>query len=112
LPRACRSCCALLSGRKAGLWPNGPHPEIHESIRYFEETTNAELDEAAETKDAEATIARLAKLNDVAYARQKKHAATDLKIPVGRAIVASASLVSAASSSSALVVSSKYLIDS
>jgi Protein of unknown function (DUF3631) len=68
---------------KPAYGPNGPHPEIHESIRYFEETTNAELDEAAETKDAEATIARLAKLNDVAYARQKKHAATDLKIPVG-----------------------------
>jgi hypothetical protein len=62
---------------------NGPHPEIHESIRYFEETTNAELDEVAETNDAEATIAKLAKLNDITYARQKKHAATDLKISVG-----------------------------
>jgi putative DNA primase/helicase len=62
--------------------PDGPHPEFHEPIGHFKET-NAELDEVAETKDAEATIARLAKLNDVAYARKRKQAATDLKIPLG-----------------------------
>jgi hypothetical protein len=62
--------------------PDGPHPEFHEPIEHFKET-NAELDEVAETKDAEATIARLAKLNDVAYARKRKQAATDLKIPLG-----------------------------
>jgi hypothetical protein len=35
---------------KPAYGPNGPHPEIHESIRYFEETTNAELDEAAKPR--------------------------------------------------------------
>jgi Protein of unknown function (DUF3631) len=71
----------LPDGRPA-FGPNGPHPEFHEPIEHFKET-NAELDEVAETKDAEATIAKLAKLKDIAYAQQKKHAATDLKISVG-----------------------------
>ena len=44
---------------KPAYGPNGPHSEIHKPISYLEET-NADLDELAETKDAEATIASLA----------------------------------------------------
>ena len=62
---------------KPAYGPNGPHSEIHEPISYLEET-NADLDELAGTKDAEAAIVSLAELSDVAYARKRKQAAADL----------------------------------
>ena len=67
---------------KPAYGPNGPHSEIHKPISYLEET-NADLDELAETKDAEATIASLAELSDFAYARKRKQSAADLGMPVG-----------------------------
>jgi putative DNA primase/helicase len=73
----------FLPDGKPAYGPEGPHPEIHESIRYFEETTNAELDEVAETKDDEATIARLAQLKEIEYQRKRKDAAKELGFPVG-----------------------------
>lgn len=86
LHAGCRAPADLVAryfpnGRPA-YGPDGPHPEIHKPIKHFKQT-NAELDEVAETKDAEATIAKLAKLKNIAYARQRKQAATDLKIPLG-----------------------------
>ena len=67
---------------KPAYGPNGPHSEIHEPISYLE-GTNADLDELAGTKDAEAVIASLAELSDVAYARKRKQSAADLGMPVG-----------------------------
>jgi putative DNA primase/helicase len=67
---------------KPAYGPNGPHSEIHKPISYLEQT-NADLDELAGNKDAEAAIVSLAELNDLAYERKRKQAAAGLALSVG-----------------------------
>jgi hypothetical protein len=82
LPSTAEPCRPLLAGREAGLWPGWSEWRELRADRVLQ-GANAELDEVAETKDDEATIARLAKLSEVAYQRQRKQAAAALKMPVG-----------------------------
>jgi hypothetical protein len=70
-----------MSGRSHSSARYSKH--IHHDERSPLEIPNAELDEAIQTHDDEATINALAELHDVAYQRRRKAAADGLGIRVG-----------------------------